>query len=104
MRKNIYLFLLAGLFTACGEDDLIRYSLEKDGLQFYTGEDSKLIPGDASDLDRIFNFATATYQERKKGDEREETYYYGDNLEAYTYEKIYMQIQGFPSPDERPYS
>lgn len=66
MRKNIYLFLLAGLFTACGEDDLIRYSLEKDGLQFYTGEDSKLIPGDASDLDRIFNFATATYQERKK--------------------------------------
>lgn len=103
MRKNIYLFLLAGLFTACGEDDLIRYSLEKDGLQFYTGEDSKLIPGDASDLDRIFNFATATYQERKKGDEREETYYYGDNLEAYTYEKIYMQIQGFPSPDERPY-
>lgn len=103
MKKNIYLVLLAGLFAACGEDDLIRYSLDKDGLQFYTGDDSKLTSGDASDLERVFDFATATYKEKKKGDVQEETYYYGDNLERYTYENIYMQLQGFPSPDERPY-
>lgn len=103
MKKNIYLVLLAGLFAACSEDDLIRYSLDKDGLQFYTGDDSKLVPGDASDLERVFDFATATYREKKKGDAQEETYYYGDNLERYTYENIYMQLQGFPSPDERPY-
>ncbi len=103
MKKYIFPILFSGLALACTEEDLVRYDQDKDGLQFYSGDQSVLVEDDASSLQRGFNFAGMTYQDKKPGDRQEETYYYGDSLASFTYEKVLMQIQGFPSPDERPY-
>jgi len=103
MKKYIFPILFSGLALACTEEDLVRYDQDKDGLQFYSGDQSVLVENDASSLQRGFNFAGITYREKKPGDRQEETYYYGDSLASFTYENVLMQIQGFPSPDERPY-
>lgn len=103
MKRYIFPILFSGLALACTEDDLVQYDQDKDGLHFYSGSGSVLVENDISALQRGLNFAEVTYQEKKPGDRQEETYYYGDSLASFTYENIYMQIQGFPSPDERPY-
>ncbi|MDE6452204.1 MAG: DUF4843 domain-containing protein [Odoribacter sp.] len=103
MKRYIFPILFSGLALACAEDDLVRYDQDKDGLNFYSGNGSVLVEDDASALQRELNFANITYVAKKPGDRQEETYYYGDSLASFTYENIYMQIQGFPSPDERPY-
>ena len=103
MKRYIFPILFSGLALACTEDDLVRYDQDKDGLHFYSGSGSVLVEDDASALQREFNFADVTYQAKKPGDLQEETYYYGDSLASFTYKNIYMQLQGFPTPDERPY-
>lgn len=95
-RLFIYSIFLAGLLTSCGEDELGMYSLLKDSLQFYQS-DSDDTSGTSSELEQEINFAELTYEED------DEVLYYGDNKEDYTFSKIIMQLQGFPSPDERPY-
>lgn len=87
MRKYIYLMLLGGMI-ACQEEELVRYSQEKDALQFRQTQDSSY----SSD----FNFATA-YELRN-----DVNYYWGDSLAEVRMEVV-MQLQGFPTPDERPY-
>lgn len=103
MKRYIFPILFSGLALSCTEDDLVRYDQDKDGLHFYSGSGSVLVENDASALQRELNFANITYSAKKPGDRQEETYYYGDSLASFTYENIYMQLQGFPSPDERPY-
>ncbi len=97
MKRYMYLIFLLGLY-ACQEDDLVMYSQEKDAMQFLLDEDK----GVSSKL--AFNFATATYTVKENDSERE--YYYGDSLASMTYNdknSIILELQGFPSPDERPY-
>lgn len=91
MKKYICFIFLLGLF-ACQEDDLVSYSEEKDGLQFHTDE----AEGIATDM--IFDFTMATY-ENNEG----KLCYYGDSLKQYMFEEIIVDLQGFPTPDERPY-
>ncbi|MDE7374390.1 MAG: DUF4843 domain-containing protein, partial [Odoribacter sp.] len=85
MRKYIYLMLLSGLM-ACQEDDLVQYAQDKDALQFSRSYERS----------NSFNFATA-YETRADG-----AYYFGDSL-AETKMQVFLQLQGFPTPDERPY-
>ncbi|MDE5611689.1 MAG: DUF4843 domain-containing protein [Odoribacter sp.] len=85
MRKYIYLMLLSGML-ACQEDDLVQYVQDKDALQFSR----------SFERSKSFNFATA-YETRN-----DEAYYWGDSL-AETKMQVVLQLQGFPTPDERPY-
>lgn len=97
MKRYMLFMFLFGLF-ACQEDDLVMYSQEKDAMQFLVDEEQ----GISSKLE--FNFATATYTRQENGVDA--VYYYGDSLASMTYEdknSIILELQGFPSPDERPY-
>lgn len=85
MKNYIYVTLLCGL-VACQEDELVHYSQEMDALQFSREYERS----------KDFNFATA-YEEKDEGN-----YYYGDSLRE-TRMSVIMQLQGFPTPDERPY-
>lgn len=85
MRKYIYLMLLSGMM-ACQEDDLVQYTQDKDALQFSRSYERS----------KSFNFATA-YENRNGS-----AHYWGDSL-AETKMKVVLQLQGFPTPDERPY-
>ncbi len=98
MKKYIYLICLVSSFAACGEEELVWYGEEKDAIQFYVDDESETAAGA---LNRKYNFAEATYEE-KKGDVTT-TYYYGDNKKEVSFEKVLLQLQGFPTPDERPY-
>lgn len=89
MKKYICLVFLVGLF-ACQEEDLVRYTQEKDAIQFSAGGESKL----------EFNFATA-YEEIEK-DGGVVKYYLGDSIKEKKF-SVVLDLQGFPSPDERPY-
>lgn len=71
---------------ACQEDDLVQYAQDKDALQFSR----------SFERSNSFNFATA-YETRSN-----EAYYFGDSL-AETKMQVFLQLQGFPTPDERPY-
>ena len=92
MRKYIYSIFLLGLFS-CQEEGVVQYTQEKDGLQFSANS--------SEDMTKVFNFATATYEEEINGEPK--TFYYGDSLAAYTFERVVLDLQGFPTPDEREY-
>lgn len=96
MKRYICWIMLLGLL-ACQEDDLVWYSQEKDAIQFWVDDEST----EAAGMTLEFNFATATYSQVVSGEEQ--TFYYGDSLTSYTFEKIMLELQGFPTPDERPY-
>lgn len=94
MKKYIGLIFLIALF-ACQEDDLVWYSQEGDALHFYIGDETTDV------LERSFNFAFANVMQDDGN-----YYYYGDSLDSWTYsgrESIVLELQGFPSPDERRY-
>lgn len=94
MKRYMHFIFLLGLF-ACQEDELVEYGQEKDAMQFLVDEDKEI------SFKRTFNFATATYTREEDGVEVE--YYYGDSLASFTYTDIILELQGFPTPDERPY-
>ena len=71
MRKYIYSIFLLGLFS-CQEEGVVQYTQEKDGLQFSANS--------SEDMTKVFNFATATYEEEINGEPK--TFYYGDSLAA----------------------
>lgn len=96
MKKYICWIMLLG-FLACQEDDLVWYSQEKDAIQFWVDDEST----EEENMTREFNFAMATYTKDVSG--IEQTFYYGDSLSSYTFEEIVLELQGFPTPDERPY-
>lgn len=77
MRKYIYSIFLLGLFS-CQEEGVVQYTQEKDGLQFSANS--------SEDMTKVFNFATATYEEEINGEPK--TFYYGDSLAAYTFERV----------------
>ena len=58
MRKYIYSIFLLGLFS-CQEEGVVQYTQEKDGLQFSANS--------SEDMTKVFNFATATYEEEING-------------------------------------
>lgn len=91
MKNIFFLLLLFGMF-ACSEKELVWYSEDKDGLQFHTDPDKGLT------TEKSFNFAMATYTDSKNN-----LRYYGDSLGRYRFEKVIVELQGFPTPDERPY-
>lgn len=84
-KVYIYIIFFCGIM-ACQEDDLVQYSQEKDAIQFDRNYERT----------RDFNFATA-YEVRK-----DSNYYWGDSLQEIQMTAI-LQLQGFPTPDERPY-
>lgn len=93
MKRYIYLIFLLGFF-ACQEDELVLYTQDKDALQFFLDEEKEI------NMEREINFATASYTKEVNG--LEETFYYGDSLSELT-EKVILELQGFPTPDEREY-
>lgn len=66
MRKYIYSIFLLGLFS-CQEEGVVQYTQEKDGLQFSANS--------SEDMTKVFNFATATYEEEINGEPK--TFYTG---------------------------
>lgn len=94
MKRYIYLIFLLGLF-ACQEDELVEYSQEQDALQFWAD------PDETNFLNWEMNFATVTYEEVVNG--VPQICYYGDSLASYTFDKVVLELQGFPTPDERQY-
>lgn len=92
MKRFIYTIFLFGLL-ACQEEGVVQYTQEKDALQFFAES--------SNDMIKDFNFAKATYTEEINGTEK--LFYYGDSLAEYTFKKIILDLQGFPTPDEREY-
>lgn len=91
MKHIFFLLFIFGLF-ACSEEELVWYSEDKDGLQFYVDPDK----GHSNEI--VFDFAMATYTDKDGL-----THYYGDSLRMHTFKNIVVELQGFPTPDERPY-
>lgn len=92
MKRYICFIFLLGLL-ACQEDELVKYSEERDALDFKKEE------GLANPEYRM-NFATESEEIVEQDAPR--LYYFGDSLREKTV-RVYLKLQGFPSPDERPY-